>query len=125
MSEQTSWHLFHPGPQSGFVASSCRLRSRLSQYSEYQEPVWFSVAPVVILSAGSVTESCVILFYCVTSIVALFVSLSGIHRCLLGSDAELFTPPGGESCFVISKVSQIGALSRKKVALSGAGVGNS
>lgn len=39
-------------------------------------PVRFSMAPVMILCAGSVTQSCVILSYCVISIVALFMCLS-------------------------------------------------
>lgn len=37
--------------------------------------VRFSMDPVMILSTGSVTESCVILLYCVISIVALFMCL--------------------------------------------------
>lgn len=53
--------------------------------------VRFSVAPVMILSAGSVTQSCVILLYCVFSIVALFMCLSLVFTAVwFRPEAELF-----------------------------------
>lgn len=62
-----------PVSQSGFIVACCRLRSRTEPVQCVPRPVRFSMAPAMILSAGSVTESCVILLYCVISIVALFM----------------------------------------------------
>lgn len=54
-------------------------------------PVRFSMAPVMILSAGLVTESCVILPYCVISIVALFMCPALVFIAVwLRPEAELF-----------------------------------
>lgn len=65
-------------------------------------PVWFSMAPVMILSAGSVTECCVILLHCVISIAPLFMCLPLV-----------FIVNTRENCIIMTEVAQILVFSRK------------
>lgn len=70
----------------------------------------------MMISTGSVTESNVILLYCVISIVALFMCLSLVFTAVwFRPEAELFMTVSvlegeRESCISVSKVAQIGYL---------------
>lgn len=66
---------------SGFIVACC-TEVMAESVQCLPRPVRFPMAAVMTLSAGSVTQSCVILPYCIMSIVALFVHLSGVHCCL-------------------------------------------
>lgn len=87
-------------------------------------PVQFPVALVMILSAGSAAQSCVILSYCLLSIVALFVYLSDVGQ---RPEAELFMPgcPGGENCITVTERPNACFCSSEQVEFLEAGTGSS
>lgn len=63
----------HSVSQSGFYCGMLHTDIMSESVQCVPRPVRFPMAPVMILSAGSVTQSCVILPYCIISIVALFM----------------------------------------------------
>lgn len=75
----------------GFYCCMLRTEIMAEPVQRVPRPVRFSVVLVMIISTGSVTESNVILLYCVISIVALFMCLSLVFTAVwFRPEAELF-----------------------------------
>lgn len=79
--------------------------------------VWFSMVPVVILSTGLVTKSCVILFYCLISIAVLFVCVSLVFITgSYGPESQAiheWVCPGGKNCIIMCEVAKMLVVNRK------------